>query len=187
MSSRVRLPRYCVCFWSQSRPRWAPIPPTSRPGRSITWKVYRRLRMSAVGNSPPKNSDATHGPTNGTDEHDRVDDPQSGARQQVVGQRVPGDPLPQGEQQQAEADQVVELSRPPERAREEDPGEMDRDRAQEDRVPSSGGPGASAARPRPRTRGASPRRTPPRPAFRRAPGTTRGRSPPGHRGCRRRS
>ena len=67
LSSRVRAVRYWVCFCSHSSPRWAAMPPISRPGSSITWNTNRRLRMSGVGNSPPKNSDATHGPTNGID------------------------------------------------------------------------------------------------------------------------
>ena len=41
------------------------MPPISSPGSSITWNTKRRLMMSGVGNSPPKNSDATQGPTNG--------------------------------------------------------------------------------------------------------------------------
>ena len=87
--------------------------------------------MSGVGNSPPKNSDATHGPTNGIDSmtESMIRRPVPDSRSS--GQRIAGDALPEREQQQAEPDQPVDLARPPERAGEEDASQVDGDRAEE--------------------------------------------------------
>ena len=52
--------------------------------------------MSSLGNSPPNTRNASHGPDERDRQHDRVRDAQPGARQQVVGQRVAGEPVGDG-------------------------------------------------------------------------------------------
>ena len=64
-------------------------------------------------------------------EDDGVGDAQPGARQQVVGQRVAGEPGGEGEQQQEHADDPVDLARPAEGAGEEHPRHVQGDRADE--------------------------------------------------------
>jgi len=56
----------------------------------------------------------------GDAEHDRVGDAQAGPRQEVVGQRVAREPVGDGEQQERDADDPVQLAGAAERAREED-------------------------------------------------------------------
>ena len=62
---------------------------------------------------------------------DRVHDPKARSGQQIVRQRIAGDPGRQRHQQQAHADQPVDLARPAERAGEEDPTGVHDDRGQE--------------------------------------------------------
>ena len=91
----------------------------------------RRVRMSLAGNSPPNTRNASHVPTSGIGERDRVRDAQAGARQQVVGERVAGEPVEDREHEQRHADDPVELARPAERAGEEDAAEVGDDRREE--------------------------------------------------------
>ena len=64
--------------------------------------------------------------------HEAVRDPQAGAGQQVVGQRVAGEALEDAEQEQQGADHPVELARLAERAGEEDAQHVDDHRGDED-------------------------------------------------------
>ncbi len=64
-------------------------------------------------------------------EQDRADDPEAGAGQQVVGQRVTGDAHEQRQHQHHDADQPVALPRPAEGAGEEDTEQVDHDRGHE--------------------------------------------------------
>ena len=65
--------RNWVCFWSH---RISEVDVDRRrsagPAAACTWMTNSRLMMSGVGNSPPKISDASHGPMNGIDSSDRV-------------------------------------------------------------------------------------------------------------------
>src|SRR5690606_40915923 len=54
-------------------------------------------------------------------EHDRRGDPQAGAGEGVVGERVAGEALEEAEPEQQQADDPVELTRLAERTGEEDP------------------------------------------------------------------
>ena len=65
-------------------------------------------------------------------QHDREQDPDPGARDQVVGQRVTDEPVGQRQDEQRHADRPVELARLAEGPREEHPGHVDRDSAEED-------------------------------------------------------
>jgi hypothetical protein len=64
-------------------------------------------------------------------QRDRVEDPQADAAEQVVGQRVAGEALAQGQEQQRDADQPVDLAGPAEGAGEEDAAQVDHDRGHE--------------------------------------------------------
>jgi hypothetical protein len=61
----------------------------------------------------------------------RVDDPKADAAEQIVGQGVAGQPVREREDQQHEADEVVELARAAKGAGEEDPAKVDHDRGDE--------------------------------------------------------
>ena len=91
----------------------------------------RRVRMSLAGNSPPNTRNAIHVPTIGIGERDRVRDAQTGARQQVVGERVAGEAVEDREHEQRHADDPVELAWSAERAGEEDAAEVRHDRRDE--------------------------------------------------------
>lgn len=62
----------------------------------------------------------------------RVGDREAHARQQIVHQRVAGEALHQRQRQHRDADVVVDVARGAERAGEEDPHQVDRDRRHED-------------------------------------------------------
>ena len=64
-------------------------------------------------------------------QRDRVGDAQPGAGQLIVEQRVAGEAVEDGEDEQRHADHPVDLARPAERAGEEHPAEVDHDRRQE--------------------------------------------------------
>jgi hypothetical protein len=63
--------------------------------------------------------------------HDALRDPQARAGQQVVRQRVAGEPLDAGQREHRGTDEPVDLARPAERPGEEDPQRVDRDRRDE--------------------------------------------------------
>ena len=87
--------------------------------------------MSVPGHSPPKIRYVSALADERDGEDDGVGDPQPGARQQVVGQRVAGEAGGEGEDQQQHADDPVDLARPAERAGEEHAGHVQGDRADE--------------------------------------------------------
>lgn len=64
-------------------------------------------------------------------QHDALRGAQTGAGQQVAGERVAAEALQQGEQEQRHTDRPVDLPRPPERPREEDPQQVHADRRHE--------------------------------------------------------
>ena len=64
-------------------------------------------------------------------QRDRVGDAQARSRQQVVEQRVPEEAVGDGEQEEGDTDDPVDLTRPPERPREEDATQVDDDGADE--------------------------------------------------------
>ena len=68
----------------------------------------------------------------GDRQHDRVGDAYSGPRDQVVGQGVAEEALHDGQGQQGDADEPVELAGLAEGAGEEDPGHVDGDGPHED-------------------------------------------------------
>ncbi len=65
-------------------------------------------------------------------QHDPLGDPQPGARQQVVGERVPGEALQQGQQEQRHAHQPVDFTGAAEGAGEEHPQQVRPDGGQEE-------------------------------------------------------
>ncbi len=65
-------------------------------------------------------------------ERHRVCDREAHAAREVVGQRVPREPLEDREREQRETDQVVQLARLAKRAGEEDPHQVEQDRRDED-------------------------------------------------------
>ena len=72
----------------------------------------------------------------GTDErdrdHHRIDHPQPGPAEQVVRQRIAGDAHRQGQQEQSDADEPVDLAWPAEGAGEEDAQQVHHDGGYED-------------------------------------------------------
>ena len=75
--------------------------------------------MSVPGNSPPNSRKEIQVPTTGALDH-AVDDAQAVAGEQVVGQRVAGEALGHGEDEEDETDHPVQLTRLAERTGEED-------------------------------------------------------------------
>ena len=73
----------------------------------------------------PEEEERQPRPREGDGERDRVAHPDTGARQQVVEQRVPEEPVGDRQQQQGDADRPVELAGAAEGAGEEDPAEVD--------------------------------------------------------------
>ena len=66
--------------------------------------------------------------------HDRVDDPEAGARQQVVGEGVAREALEHDDLPQNQADDPVELTGPAEGPGEEDPAHVERTAARKIRA-----------------------------------------------------
>ena len=87
--------------------------------------------MSVPGHSPPKMQVGQPLADEREGEDDGLGDAQPGARQQVVGQRVAGEAGGQGEQQQEQPDDPVQLAGPAEGAGEEDPRHVQGDGADE--------------------------------------------------------
>ena len=124
-------PANCVCFWRHTMARCTTSRPAMAAGTSKTWMTKRRDKMSSRGELAAEEQE--RGPR--ADDRDRqgdgVGDPQSRARQEIVGQRVPGEAVEDGEDQEGDAHDPVDLTGPAERAGEEDATQMGDDRRHE--------------------------------------------------------
>ena len=88
--------------------------------------------QDVTGELPAEEEELDVGADDGDRADDAVGDPQPGAREQVVGQRVAGEALEDAQHEQSETDQPVELAGLAERAGEEHPQHVDRHRREEE-------------------------------------------------------
>ena len=90
-------PGHWVCFWCHMSSRCAVISASRMPGTSRMWIVNSRGMKSVPGELPAEHERAQIG----ADDRDRLDDavgdPQAGAGEQVVRQRVAGEAFEKAE------------------------------------------------------------------------------------------
>ena len=101
-------------------------------GRISTWRM-KNLGMIAVAGEVAPEEEEGHVAADERDRlHDREGDPDAGARDEVVGERVAEEAVENGEDEHRRADDPVQLPGPAERPGEEHTEHVDDDRTDED-------------------------------------------------------